>query len=114
MSLQSLLQQKHTFSLIAFFACNLALANDWDNPKTPFETKNNFTDKSTIHWITVDNVQAACEKESHRRGYGGFNIALLACSFYKGDQCTIITGKKTTMHQLGHEVRHCFQADWHK
>ena len=95
-------------------AKSFANANDWDNPNVPFDTKKNFTDVSTIKWVVVDNVQAACEKESHNRGYGGFGYGVLACSFFKGDQCTIITGKKTTMHQVGHEVRHCFQADWHK
>jgi hypothetical protein len=102
------------FVLPAFLASGTALANDWDNPKARFSTKNNFTDTSTIHWVTADDVQAACEKESRSRGYGGFNIAVLACSFFKGNQCTIISGKNTNMHTLGHEVRHCFQADWHK
>jgi hypothetical protein len=100
--------------LVMLLSSNLVSANDWDNPSTPFDTKKNYTNHSHIQWMTVDNVQASCEKESHNRGYGGFNIAVQACSFYKGDQCVIITGKKSTMHQLGHEVRHCFQADWHR
>jgi len=105
---------RSAFLMIAFVCCNTAVAKDWDDPKAPFSVKNNFTDRSTIHWIAVDDVQKACEKESHNRGYGGFNIAVMACSFYKGDQCTVITKKTTNMHTLGHEVRHCFQADWHK
>ncbi len=100
--------------LLLLLAVVPALANDWDNPSTPFDTKKNYTNKSTIQWVTVDNVQAECEKESHSRGYGGFNIAVQACSFYRGNECTIITHRTTTMHTLGHEVRHCFQADWHK
>ena len=100
------------FSLI--LAATNASANDWDNPNLMFDTKKNFTESSTIKWVVVDNVQAACEAESRRRGYGGFGYGVLACSFFKGDQCTIITGKKTNMHTIGHEVRHCFQADWHK
>ena len=103
-----------TFAISLIFAVNSVWANAWDNPNTPFDTKKNFTESSTIRWVTVDNVQEACEKESRSRGYNGFGMSVLACSFFKGDQCTIITGKKTTMHTLGHEVRHCFQADWHK
>jgi hypothetical protein len=102
------------FAISLIFVASLASANDWDNPNTPFDTKKNFTNSSTITWVTVDNVQEACEAESRNRGYNGFGVKLLACSFYKGDQCTIITGKKSNMHQLGHEVRHCFQGSWHK
>lgn len=103
-----------TFAISLIFAVNSAFANSWDNPTAQFDTKSNFTDVSTIKWVTVDNVQTACEQESRSRGYNGFNFGVLACAFFKGDQCTIITGKKTTMHQLGHEVRHCFQGGWHK
>lgn len=102
------------FAISLIFAANSVFANAWDNPTAQFDTTKNFTDNSTIKWVTVDNVQEACEKESQNRGYGGFGMGVLACSFFKGNQCTIITGKKTSMHQLGHEVRHCFQADWHK
>jgi hypothetical protein len=100
------------FSVI--FLSTTVNASDWDDPTASFDAKQNFTDTSTIKWVVVDNVQSACEKESRDRGYGGFGIKVQACSFYKGDQCTIITGKKTNMHQVGHEVRHCFQANWHK
>jgi hypothetical protein len=101
------------FSLI-LVATSSNAQEPWDNPNTMFDTKKNFTEVSTIKWVVVDNVQKACEAESRQRGYGGFGYGILACSFFKGDQCTIITGKKTNMHTLGHEVRHCFQADWHK
>lgn len=84
-----------------------------DDPNRPFDTSNNFTTTSTINWRTVDDVQRTCEAESRRRGYKGFGYAVQACSFFDGNQCTVITGKQTTMHSLGHEVRHCFQGNWH-
>jgi len=102
------------FSLILAATATNTSANEWDNPNLMFDTKKNFTEVSTIKWVIVDNVQAACEEESRKRGYGGFGYGVLACSFFIGEQCTIITGKKTNMHTLGHEVRHCFQADLHK
>jgi hypothetical protein len=93
------------------------LANE--GPETMFPTSANFTNTTTIKWITVDNVQARCEKESHKRKFGGFGYAVEACSFWdKGpnneDLCTIVTGKYTNMHTLGHETRHCFQGSFHK
>jgi hypothetical protein len=90
-----------------------------DGPETMFSTSANITNTTTIKWVTVDNVQARCEKESHKRKFGGFGYAVEACSFWdKGpnneDTCTIVTGKATNMHTLGHETRHCFQGNFHK
>ncbi len=84
-----------------------------DDPNQPFDTSSNYTTQSTITWRAVDDVQKSCEAESRKRGYKGFGYGLQACSFFDGNQCTVITGKKTTMHSLGHEVRHCFQGNWH-
>ncbi len=84
-----------------------------DDPNRPFDTSSNYTTQSTITWRTVVDVQKACEAESNKRGFKGFGYAVQACSFFDGNQCTIITGKQTTMHSLGHEVRHCFQGNWH-
>ncbi len=86
---------------------------DWDHPSRPFSTELN-SPQSTIKWIPVENVIQACEKESKRLGFGGFGgKKIAACSFYFDDQCTIITSKNPTMHTIGHEVRHCFQGQWH-
>lgn len=64
--------------------------------------------------IPVDNVQASCEKESKRRGNGGFGFGVQACTFWEGNSCTIIVEKKETHHTLGHEFYHCFAKDYHK
>jgi hypothetical protein len=83
------------------------------DPNSEFDTKNNLVNKSTITWLTVDNLQQACEKESRNRGNGGFGYTLEACSFWTANSCTIITSKKTTIHALGHETLHCFQGGFH-
>jgi hypothetical protein len=90
-----------------------------DGAETMFSTSANITNTTTINWVTVDNVQARCEAESRKRRYGGFGYAVEACSFWdKGpgnqDLCTIVTGRLTNMHTLGHETRHCFQGSFHK
>ena len=89
-----------------------------DNPTKPFSTSKNMTNQSIVIWRPVSNVQAECEKESRKRGFNGFGYGLQACSFWektaKGeDTCTIITVKNPNMHSLGHEMRHCFQGNWH-
>jgi hypothetical protein len=100
------------FALISLLVANQAIALNSD-PESPFNTSNNYTNQSTITWRTEDNVQKACEDESRKRGHKGFGFGVQACSFFHNNTCTIITGKQATMHILGHEVRHCFQGNWH-
>jgi hypothetical protein len=89
---------------------------EWDNPNKSFDTGVNKRTESTIKWIPVDDVIDACNKESKKRGFGGFDpgAKFAACSFYNGNQCTIITSKTPSMHTLGHEMRHCYQGNWHE
>ena len=103
---------KTTILLASLLIAQNALALD-DNPTAKFDTSANLTTVSTINWRPVDDVQRACESESRKRGFKGFGHSIQACSFFDGNQCTIITGKFTSMHSLGHEVRHCFQGNWH-
>lgn len=91
-----------------------AMAKGWDNPTKPFDaSKGRFTNTTTITWILVDNIQEACEKESKKLGNRGFTQQVTACAFWWNDKCTVITKKNPTMHSVGHEVRHCFQGNWH-
>ena len=86
---------------------------NYSNPESKFNTSNNSVNHSVVTWRAVDNVQATCNSESLKRGNGGFGYTLEACSFWNGNQCTIITAKKTTIHALGHETLHCFQGSFH-
>ncbi len=86
---------------------------NFQDPLAKFDTGNNLVNKSTITWLTTDNLQATCEAESRRRGNKGFGYALEACSFWRGNSCTIITSRQTTQHALGHETLHCFQGAFH-
>jgi len=87
-------------------------AENWRDPESRFNATAK-RDKSTITWQLTDNVQKTCEAESRRRGLGGFGFGVDACSFWDGDSCIIITGRTTTLHEIGHEMRHCFQGNYH-
>ena len=100
------------FIAIATFATS-SIANNWKDPESRFSTAKNFTETSIVTWQIVDNVQKACEAESRRRGNGGFGYSVEACSFWQGNTCTIITGRTSTLHEIGHELRHCFQGNFH-
>lgn len=85
----------------------------YEDPHQAFPTSKNMTNQTTVTWEAVDNVQVACEKGSHKRGYGGFNYPVEACSFWNKSTCHVITAKKVNFHTLGHEIRHCFQGAFH-
>lgn len=105
-----------TIALVGLLFVNAAQATitEGDDPLEIFDSKRNFTVTSKVTWIPVDNIQATCDREARIRGYGEFGYALKACSFYENDVCVVFTEKKLNMHTLGHEVRHCFQANWHE
>jgi hypothetical protein len=96
-----------------------ALAGDpaWRNPEFVFDNSKNFTNKTTVTIRPVADVTKACEAESKRRGNGGFGFNVQGCSFWENNQgvhsCTIIVPNKTTMHNLGHEMLHCIQGNYH-
>jgi len=103
---------------VLLLAASVAHAEYHDEPFKEFDATQRLTNKSTITWVTVDDVDKACNAESIKRGKGGFGrLSMYACSFWDktGDTttCTIITGKTTRMTDVGHEVRHCFQGNWH-
>jgi hypothetical protein len=100
------------FIVIAIFATPVS-AENWKDPESRFDTSKNFTTVSTIRWQVTDNVQKTCEAESQRRGLGGFGYSVDACSFWEGSSCIIITARKATLHEIGHEMRHCFQGNYH-
>jgi hypothetical protein len=86
-----------------------------DDPTALFSSAYNKTNQTVVNWIAVDDVTAVCDRERKSKGQNGFGYAVKACSFWDNDfkTCTIITKKNTNMHTLGHEMRHCFQGNWH-
>ena len=105
-----------TITLVGFLFAGTVQATitDGDDPFEIFDSNRNFTITSKVTWIPVDNIQATCDREARIRGYGDYGYDLKACSFYENDVCVVFTEKKLNMHTLGHEVRHCFQANWHE
>jgi hypothetical protein len=100
-------------AVILMFTANIAFAENWQDPNASFDARKVLTNKSTITWVRVNNLQATCEAESKKRGLGGFGYGVHACSFWEGNTCTIITSNNPSIHDLGHEARHCFQGNYH-
>ena len=111
-NMESAMKQLIAFFAIAFFATN-SVAQEWADPYAKFDAKKNKHETVVLTWVYTDNVTQACDKQSRQRGLGGFGFGVEACSFWDGNTCTIITKKQPNGHELGHEVRHCFQGRYH-
>jgi len=87
------------------------------SPYDTFDATKKMSETVTITWKTVPNVQEVCNKESKSRGKGTFGYAVDACAFWdkslSGTVCTIVTKPRPNYWDVGHEMRHCFQGNWH-
>lgn len=99
--------------LMALLCLSLNSHGYYEDPTAMFPTRKNFTNQTTVTIEAVDNVQEACEKGSHKRGLGGFNYPVAACSFWTKTTCHVITAKMVNLQTLGHEMRHCLQGSFH-
>lgn len=84
-----------------------------DDPYKPFDATHHEYETMEITWKVASNVTKECNKMRVRKGYKPFEFEVNACSFWDSSECLIITKTKPTMHSLGHEIRHCFEKDWH-
>ena len=97
---------KLTLIAALLLASSMASAQSYN---IQFEAKPNLPDK-TIRWVVVENVSAVCQNKMP--ALAGQRI--LACSEYNNHTCTIYTGLVTDMAIVGHEIRHCFEGQWHR
>lgn len=106
-----------TVTFILLFIPSIVHSAVRDDPYEVFDMSKRFYDTAVIEVHTVDDANERCQKESRKRGFGGFPYKVEACTFWadgSNNKCTIYLPKRTNMHQLGHEVRHCYQGPWHE
>ncbi|MEN9314617.1 MAG: hypothetical protein RIS35_1010 [Pseudomonadota bacterium] len=83
-----------------------------EDPTVPFDARRNLREKITITWKTVGDIQAVCKREFARFG-ARLTHEVDACAIWAGERCTIYTRHRPPLHDVGHEVRHCYQEHWH-
>ncbi len=98
--------------------CATANAELESSPRDYYSMKKLMTRSSVINVITYDNIKKGCEKESLKRGLGGFKGAdIEACAFWEirddVHYCTIVVPTNSNNDIIGHETRHCFQGAFH-
>jgi len=99
--------------VVANFGSAQAYLGTWNDPLKSFDATVNKRERITLTWKVEENVVEACHKHSKAMGFTQRLGPLTACSFWEGNTCTIITSRNPTMHEIGHEVRHCYQGNWH-
>ena len=63
-----------------------------------------------IQWIIVEDLEQACFGKPKNPGDG----ELRGCAKFTPKTCVIYTKRITSLANLGHEMRHCYEGAWHK
>jgi hypothetical protein len=98
--------KKLSLIITLLFLSSMASAQSYN---IQFQAQPNLPEK-IIRWVVVENVSAVCQNKIP--ALSGQRI--LACSEYNNRTCTIYTGLVTDMAIVGHEIRHCFEGQWHR
>ena len=107
------LYMKKTLLAILLLSASVIHASDWRNPEAPFDAGKNNAVTKQLSWHISKDIQKTCEQEHVKRGFAKPTWRVDACSFWKGDTCDIFTKPNPTMHDIGHELRHCYQGNYH-
>jgi hypothetical protein len=103
--------KKALFGLLLI--ANTAWAWNWQDPDSKFDVTQNEVSQVHLKWVVVKDVNAACAAENKKRGGKVWRFDVQACSFWEGKECVIYTPKMASIHNLGHEVLHCFRGAYH-
>ena len=69
-----------------------------------------------VRWEVRDNVAEVCGRAAKISSAQAWMTPPLACAMWNvaSKECVIITGKRVSHVELGHELRHCFEGNFHR
>lgn len=69
-----------------------------------------------VRWEVRENVSEVCGRAAKISAAQAWMTPPLACAMWNvaSKECVIITGKKVSHVELGHELRHCFEGNFHR
>lgn len=69
-----------------------------------------------VRWEVRENVSEVCGRAAKLSPAQAWMTPPLACAMWNvaSKECVIITGKKVSHVELGHELRHCFEGNFHR
>ena len=72
--------------------------------------------KVKVRWEVRENVSEVCGRAAKLSATQAWMTPPLACAMWNvaSKECVIITGKKVSHVELGHELRHCFEGNFHR
>lgn len=103
------------FLMFGLVGQTLASNDPYLSATETYDASKKMTQTSSITWITVDtkDVPKACKAKSEELGAKNNFVNPRACSFWTKNYCIVITSKTPILGSLEHEIRHCFQGNWH-
>ena len=101
--------------ILAISGCSAQPVNsvkEWEYQGEHIAAPNPQTRAKTIIWRQVSDqeLHKICYKNTNGR-FGDRRI--VGCATWYGNTCTVVTGVNTTTSTLGHEIRHCYDGDFH-
>lgn len=69
-----------------------------------------------VRWEVRGDVATVCGRAAKLSTTQAWMTPPLACAMWNvsSKECVIITGKKVSHVELGHELRHCFEGNFHR
>jgi hypothetical protein len=69
-----------------------------------------------VRWEVRENVSEVCGRAAKISATQAWMTPPLACAMWNvaSKECVIITGTKVSHVELGHELRHCFEGNFHR
>ena len=83
---------------------------------TPLPKNARLMNDVKVRWEIHDNVTELCSRAVKMSPTQAWMTPPLACAMWNvaSRECLIITGQKVSHVVLGHELRHCFEGNFHK
>lgn len=108
----------HMFWLLPFAAllsgCNTISAAEYADFE-PQAAEKRIMQRVNLTWDVRADASEYCAKVMQRQGKKPLEGQPIACATWSEakNQCTIVTSPNPTHVVIGHEVRHCFEGNFH-
>jgi hypothetical protein len=82
----------------------------------PMPKQSRLMNDVKVRWEVSENVTEVCSRAAQFNTAQAWMTPPVACAMWNvaSKECVIITGKKVSHLELGHELRHCFEGNFHR